>query len=143
MCKNKTTGMVKKRMKHSKKLKFRVRKVEKHSLFMKNFVVSASLSSKTNYTVTICANPPRTCQDNRKYGKSVFWKYIMFVLLLKILVQQCPNNDPLKFVYSFWDNKNTPCDNIGRTSCIQIATKRDFGKGARQVCKVMRLQKRI
>lgn len=72
MCKNKTTGMVKKRMKHSKKLKFRVRKVEKYSLFMKNFVVSASLSSKTNYTVTICANPPRTCQDNRKYGKSVF-----------------------------------------------------------------------
>ena len=72
MCKNKTAGMVKKRIKHSKQLKFHVRKVEKHSLFMKNFIVSASLSSKTNYTVTICANPTRTCQDNRKYGKSVF-----------------------------------------------------------------------
>ena len=56
-----------------------------NSLLKKGFVVRATVSSKTNYTVTVCANPSCTCQDNRKYGESVFCKHIMFVLL-KILV---------------------------------------------------------
>ena len=56
-----------------------------NSLLKKCFVVRATVSSKTNYTVTVCANPSCTCQDNRKYGESVFFKPIMFALL-KILV---------------------------------------------------------
>ena len=67
------------------KSEFRVRKVKKYGLLKKDFAVSATVSSKTNYTVTVCANPSCTCQDNRKYGESVFCKHIMFVLL-KILV---------------------------------------------------------
>ena len=47
VCKNKTTGMVEKRMEDAKKSEFRARKVKKYS----------------------------------KYGKSVFCKHIMFVLL--------------------------------------------------------------
>ena len=85
MCKNKITGMVKKRMEDAKKSELRVRKVRKHSLLKKGFVVSATASSKTNYTVTVCANPSCTCQGNREYGESVFCKHIKFVLL-KILV---------------------------------------------------------
>ena len=77
--------MVKKRMEDAKKSEFRVRKVKKHSLLKKDFVVSTTVSTKTIYTVTVCANPSCTCQDNRKYGESVFCKHIMFVLL-KILV---------------------------------------------------------
>ena len=77
--------MVEKRMEDAKKSEFSVRKVKKHSLLKKDFVVSATVSSKTNYTVKVCANPSCTCQDNRKYGESVFCKHIMFVLL-KILV---------------------------------------------------------
>ena len=50
----------------------------------KEFVVSNTISSKTNYTVTVCTNPSCTCQDNRKYGESVFCKHIMF-FILKIL----------------------------------------------------------
>ena len=77
--------MVKKRMKDAKKPEFRVRKVKKDSLLKKEFVVSVTVSSKTIYTVTVCANPSCTCRDNRKYGESVFFKPIMFALL-KILV---------------------------------------------------------
>ena len=84
MCKHKVTGMVKKRMENTKKLEFRVRKVKKHSLLKEEFVVSPTVSSKTNYTVTVCTNLSCTCQDNRKYEESVFCKHIMFVLL-KIL----------------------------------------------------------
>ena len=72
--------MAKKRMEDAKKSEFRVRKVKKHSLLKKDFVVSATISSKTNYTVTVCAKPSCTCQDNRKYGESVFCKHIMFVI---------------------------------------------------------------
>lgn len=50
----------------------------------KDFVVSNTISRKTNYTVTVCTNPSCTCQDNRKYGESVFCKHIMFIIL-KIL----------------------------------------------------------
>ena len=44
--------MVKKRMEDAKKSEFRVRKVKKHSVLKKDLVVSATVSSKTNYTVT-------------------------------------------------------------------------------------------
>ena len=77
--------MVKKRMEDAQKSEFRVRKVKKHSLLKKDFVVSATVSSKTNYTVTVCAKPSCTCQDNRKYGESVFCKHTMLAFF-KILV---------------------------------------------------------
>ena len=76
--------MVKKRMEDAKNLDFRVRKFKKHSLLKKEFVLRPTVSTKTNYTVTVCSNPSRTCQDNRKYGESAFCKHKMF-LLLKIL----------------------------------------------------------
>ena len=44
---------------------------------MKDFVVSASVSGKTNYTVTVCVNPSYPCQDNRKYGGNAFCKHIV------------------------------------------------------------------
>ena len=99
VCKNKTTGMVEKRTEDSKKSEFRVRKVKKYS----------------------------------KYGKSVFYKHIMFVLLTILdvtdtqfsqvhtlkkktwYVQQCPDNDPGKLVWSFRNTEKKPCDNIART----------------------------
>ena len=52
--KNKITGMVKKRMDEAKKSEFGVRKVKKHSLLKKDFIVSATVSSRTNYAVTLC-----------------------------------------------------------------------------------------
>ena len=51
--------------------------MKRNSLLKKDFVVSATVSSKTNYTVTVCANPSYTCQDNRKYGENVFCKHIV------------------------------------------------------------------
>ena len=39
------------------------------------------MSSKTSYTVPICANPSSTCQDNRKHEESVLCKHVMFILL--------------------------------------------------------------
>ena len=71
-------------MEDAKKLEFRIQKAIKHVLLEKDFVVSNTISSKTNYTVTVCTNPSCTCQDNRKYGESVFCKHIMFIIL-KIL----------------------------------------------------------
>ena len=71
-------------MEDAKKLEFRIQKVIKHVLLKKDFVESNTISSKTNYTVTVCTNPSCTCQDNRKYGESVFCKHIMFIIL-KIL----------------------------------------------------------
>ena len=71
-------------MEDAKKLEFRIQKVIKHVLLKKDFVESNTISSKTIYTVTVCTNPSCTCQDNRKYGESVFCKHIMFIIL-KIL----------------------------------------------------------
>ena len=71
-------------MEDAKKLGFRIQKVIKHVPLKKDFVVSNTISSKTNYTVTVFTNPSCTCQANRKYGESVFWKHIMFIIL-KIL----------------------------------------------------------
>ena len=71
-------------MEDAKKLEFRIQKAIKNVFFKKDFVVSNTISSKTNHTVTVCTNPSCTCQDNRKYGESVFCKHIMFIIL-KIL----------------------------------------------------------
>ena len=107
-------------MEDAKKLEFRIQKVIKHVLLKKDFVESNTISSKTNYTVTVCTNPSCTCQDNRKYGESVFCKHIMFIILkilgvtdepirkyihwkrwLGINVQQYPDNDAGNFVFLF------------------------------------------
>ena len=84
MCINTVTGMIKREDGGCQKIGIPYKKVIKHVLLKKDFIVSNTISSKTNYTVTVCTNPSCTCQDNRKYGKSVFCKHIMFIIL-KIL----------------------------------------------------------
>ena len=97
--------MVKKRMEDSKKLEFRERKVKKHSLLKKDFVISATISSKTNYTATVCANPSCTCQDTKKCGESVFCKHsvplkILFIMEESILTNTCIEKDDLVSMFN-------------------------------------------